>query len=78
MEPQFLGSLLVTAIVYLLGIIHLGTVIVTFPRIINPFAFPEGGPPNFLFFGGIPILAAIIALILQGNGALSVEGDKQS
>ncbi|MEX2442538.1 MAG: DoxX family membrane protein [Alkalispirochaeta sp.] len=56
-----------------LGVMHLGTVIVTLPKIINPFAFPEGAPPNFLFFGGVPLLAALIALILQGNGAWSVE-----
>ena len=56
-----------------LGLMHLGTVVVTFTRIVNPFAFPEGGPPNFLFFSAVPILAALIALFLQGNGPASVQ-----
>jgi uncharacterized membrane protein YphA (DoxX/SURF4 family) len=57
-----------------LGLMHLGTVVVTFPRIITPFSFPEGGPPNFLFFSAVPILAALIALFLQGDGPVSVSG----
>jgi uncharacterized membrane protein YphA (DoxX/SURF4 family) len=58
-----------------LGIMHLGTVVVTFPRIITPFAFPEGGPPNFLFFSGVPILAALVALFFLGPGIWSVDGE---
>lgn len=55
------------------GVMHLGTVIATIGRIVTPFTFPEGGPPNFLFFGAIPILAAIIALVLIGPGEISVD-----
>lgn len=63
----------ITAIV--LGVMHLGTMVVTLPRIISPFAFPEGGPPNFLFFSAVPILAALIALVFTGAGSWSVEGE---
>lgn len=55
------------------GVMHLGTVIATIGRIVTPFTFPDAGPPHFLFFGAIPILAAIIALVLTGPGEISVD-----
>jgi putative oxidoreductase len=60
-----------------LGLMHLGTVIVSIGRIVQPFTFPEGGPPNFLFFGAVPILGAIIALIMIGPGDISLEKQKE-
>ena len=58
-----------------LGIMHLGTVVVTLPRIVSPFAFPEGGPPNFLFFAAVPVLAALVALFFIGPGIWSADGE---
>ena len=48
----------------ILTLMQVSTVIVTFPKIIAPFTFTEGMPPNFLFFGSVPILCALIALVL--------------
>lgn len=58
-------------------LMHLGTVVVTIPRIVTPFTFPEAGPPHFLFFSAVPILFALIALVLQGPGSLSLDARRQ-
>ncbi len=59
----------------ILTLMQFSTVVVTMPKLIAPFNFTEGMPPNFLFFGAIPILGALIALILTGPGKMSL--DKQ-
>jgi putative oxidoreductase len=78
---QILGGVLLlvgfktTISAIVLGVMHLGTVVVTLPRIVQPFAFPEGGPPNFLFFAAVPVLAAVVALVFVGPGLFSVDGE---
>lgn len=78
---QIIGAVLLlagwktTIATAVLGLMHLGTVIVTFRRIIAPFAFPEGRPPNFLFFAAVPILAALVALFFLGPGIWSADGE---
>ncbi|MCS5420685.1 MULTISPECIES: DoxX family protein [Psychrilyobacter] len=57
----------------ILALMQLSTIIVTVPKIIAPFKFAEGMPPNFLFFGAIPILGALIALMLIGPGKMSLD-----
>lgn len=57
----------------ILMLMQFSTVIVTMPKIIAPFKFSEGMPPNFLFFGAIPILGALIALLLVGPGKISLD-----
>lgn len=57
----------------ILGIMQASTVIVTMPLIMKPFRFSEGMPPNFLFFGSVPILGALIALVLTGPGKISLD-----
>lgn len=59
-----------------LGVMHLSTVVASIDRIVTPFAFPQQGPPHFLFFGAVPILFAIIALFIVGPGKFSLEGRK--
>lgn len=61
----------------LLGVMHLGTVIVSLQQILTPFSFPQGGPPHFLFFGGVPILFSLVALILLGPGSMSLDARKK-
>jgi uncharacterized membrane protein YphA (DoxX/SURF4 family) len=58
-------------------LMHLGTTIVSFPRVITPFTFPESGPPHFLFFSAIPILLALLALVLMGGGNLSLDARRK-
>ena len=60
-----------------LGVGHLGTVVATIGRIVTPFTFLEGAPPNFLFFGAVPILAAIVALVLMGPGDMSLDRSRK-
>lgn len=57
----------------ILILMQFSTVIVTIQKIIAPFKFSEGMPPNFLFFGTIPILGALIALMLIGPGKMSLD-----
>lgn len=56
-----------------LTLMQISTVVVTIQKIIAPFKFAEGMPPNFLFFGAIPILGALIALMLVGPGKISLD-----
>ena len=72
----FIGLFTVpTAIV--VGVMHVGTIVATIGRIVTPFTFPEAGPPHFLFFSAVPILAAIIALVLSGPGEKSLDASKR-
>lgn len=57
----------------ILTLMQISTVVVTMQKIIAPFKFAEGMPPNFLFFGAIPILGALIALMLVGPGKISLD-----
>lgn len=57
----------------ILTLMHFSSVVVTMPKIVAPFKFAEGMPPNFLFFGAIPILGALIALMLLGPGKMSLD-----
>jgi len=59
------------------GIIHLSTTVVTLKQIFNPYALVEGMPPNIIFFGAVPILAAFIALYFRGPGEFSVDKKKK-
>ena len=58
-------------------LMHLGTFVVTLPRIVTPFTFPEAGPPHFLFFSGVPILLSLAALVLLGGGNLSLDARRK-
>lgn len=57
----------------ILMLMQLSTVLVTMPKLIVPFKLAEGMPPNFLFFGAVPILGALIALILIGHGKMCLD-----
>lgn len=58
---------------WIFSVMQLGTVFVTFSRIIAPFTFPDGGAPFFLFFASVPVLFSLIALALLGPGDLSID-----
>jgi putative oxidoreductase len=64
-----------TAVVVTL--MHVGTTVVSFPRIVTPFTFPESGPPHFLFFSAVPILFALLALVLMGAGSFSLDARRK-
>jgi len=56
-------------------LMHTVSVAVTFDKIIHPFDFPAGMPPNFLFLAGIPVWTAMVALYFTGAGRYAVRPD---